>query len=331
MKTRVLIVIGISIIIGAVLLSGFSIQKDEQEYVLFCTHWMFSDRTTCDVLWNESNQDTPVMQSPMAEGEWEHLLSLPREDALKELQRVFHENGKFFMNVKITGLNESYVLGEKPTFTVVEAGYGIPCTHPKIVVSKEGSNKPHWEYDFVHSCPFFKDGHPILSYVNTPHNNRVMPPITTPGQYTIAASSSYDSSTSKQFTVLESDFVYDYNISYTKNENNTGYTSLHIDLNNGNYALDQNSRLTRDVLSSKELTELKQLVDENDLLRGMSSVSHNVDSACQTCINYEMRISLGDYDHFVQWQNDKDRLREKHVSVVMMLEDLLGYYKENEN
>ncbi|MCV0391957.1 MAG: hypothetical protein K5790_01540 [Nitrosopumilus sp.] len=323
MKIRFLIIVGISISVGVILLSSFSIQKDEQAYVLFCNHWIFSDRITCDVLWSESDRNTPVMKYDISEEPWENLLSHPREESLKELQKIFDENGKFFMDVKIIGLKDYYVLGEKLAFTVVEAGYGIPCTHPKIMVSRDGDDKPHWDYNFVHSCPFFKEGHPILSYVNVPHNNRVMPPITESGQYTITASSSYDSFTSRQFAVLESDFVYDYDISYTKSGNNTGYTSLNIDLNNGNYVLDQNSKLTRDVLFDEELEELKQLVDENDLLRGLSSVSHDRDPACKTCINYEMRISLGDYTHFVQWQNDKDRLREKHIFVIEMLEELL--------
>ncbi len=65
MKTRLLIIFGIFIFVGVILLSSFSIQKDDQEYVLFCTHWIFSDRTTCDVLWNESDK-TDSLKIPNA-------------------------------------------------------------------------------------------------------------------------------------------------------------------------------------------------------------------------------------------------------------------------
>lgn len=67
MKTRLLILIGISIFTGVILLSSFSIQKDDQGYVLFCTHWIFSDRITCDVLWNESDSDSPATKNSASE------------------------------------------------------------------------------------------------------------------------------------------------------------------------------------------------------------------------------------------------------------------------
>ena len=67
MKTRLLIIFVIFIFVGVILLSSFSIQKDDQEYVLFCTHWIFSDRITCDVLWNELDSDSPVMKNSASE------------------------------------------------------------------------------------------------------------------------------------------------------------------------------------------------------------------------------------------------------------------------
>jgi len=226
------------------------------------------------------------------------------------------------MDMTITGLEDSYEMGQMPRFTVVQAGFGIPCNEPHIIISKDGNEKPHWDDRFTHSCPFFKEGHPIFSYVKIPFNNRIIPPITESGQYTIAVSSSYDSSVSKQFTVMESDFVYDYTISYTKRGNSTGNTSLSIDLNDGNYSLAQNSELIQDVLFPDELQEIKQLIDENDLLRGHSSIHHEMDSTCRTCVNYNMLISLGDYTHYTQWQSGEDRLWENHVPVINALEKL---------
>lgn len=330
MKTRIKITIGaIAIFAGIILLSSFSIQKDDQSYVLFCNHWVFSGHKSCTVLWNESEQTTSTIIPAMSEKSWDHLLSIPREQALNELQQKFDKYEKFFMDVTITGLKDSYVIGEKPIFAVVQAGYGIPCIQPHVVVFKNGEDKPHWEYNFVHSCPFFRDGSPILSSMSVPHNNVILLPITEPGQYTITASSSYDSSASKQFVVYDSDFVYDYTISYSKQGNNTGNTLLTIDLNNGNYTLRHNSQSIQNKLSDDELNQLKKSIDENDLLRGYSSVSHDTDPTCSTCVNYKMSISLGDYTHFVQWQNDKDGIRQYHIAVIEILEKLLDNINKN--
>jgi hypothetical protein len=53
MKTRLLIILGMSILAGIILLSSFSIEKDNESYVLFCNHWAFSSYKTCTVLWHE--------------------------------------------------------------------------------------------------------------------------------------------------------------------------------------------------------------------------------------------------------------------------------------
>lgn len=323
MKTRLLIIIiGIAVFAAVFIPLNFSIEKDAQSYILLCNHWIFSTYMECTPLWNESESNISIMESDLSEESWDELLSLPREDALDKLQKIYDKTFQFFMDLTIIGLKDSYEIGEMPTFTVVQAGYGTPCNEPRIVISKIGDEKPHWDYRFVHSCPFFKDGYPILSYMKVPYNNRIIPPITEPGQYTVTTSSSYDSLTSKQFTVLESDFVYDYTISYTKHGNNTGNILLNIDLNDGNYTLTQNSESIQGVLFSEELNELKQLIDENDLLRGHSSIHHEINPTCRTCITYNMMISLGDYTHYTEWQSGVDRLWENHVPVIDALEKL---------
>lgn len=53
MKTRFLIIIGVIIVAGIIFLLSFSIEKDDESYVLFCNHWVFSDYKTCKVLWRE--------------------------------------------------------------------------------------------------------------------------------------------------------------------------------------------------------------------------------------------------------------------------------------
>ncbi len=53
MKTRFLIIIGVIIVVGMIFLLSFSIEKDDESYILLCNHWVSFDYKTCKVLWRE--------------------------------------------------------------------------------------------------------------------------------------------------------------------------------------------------------------------------------------------------------------------------------------
>lgn len=61
MKARLIIIIGISISAGILLLLSFSIEKDDEAYVLFCNHGVFSDYKTCKVLWGDQMPEQTQM------------------------------------------------------------------------------------------------------------------------------------------------------------------------------------------------------------------------------------------------------------------------------
>ncbi|MCV0409652.1 hypothetical protein [Nitrosopumilus sp.] len=54
MKTKFLIIICIAVFVAVMIPLNFSIVKDDQSYVLFCTHYVFSNSRTCTVLWHET-------------------------------------------------------------------------------------------------------------------------------------------------------------------------------------------------------------------------------------------------------------------------------------
>lgn len=260
---------------------------------------------------------------------WDRLLSLPRDDAREELQKMFDKNQKLFMDVKIEGIQDTYTIGEPLEFNIVEAGYGNPCTHPRTIISQEGKEKPHWEYWFVHSCPFFGENHPILKYMKVHSNYRKVPPITESGQYTITSYSRYNATDSKQFVVLPSDFVYDYTLSYTKRGNSTGNTSFEINLNNGTYTIAKNSDSVSGVLDSSELHKIKKLIDDSDVLRGYPNIQYEHNESCRYCIDYVMVISLGDYANSIEWQNDEPDLDDEYIPIVEKVEEIISTYGES--
>lgn len=265
----------------------------------------------------------------ISQSTWDRLLSLPRDDAREELQRMFDKEQKLFMDVKIVGIKDTYTIGEPLEFKVVEAGYSNPCTHPRITISQEGEELPHWKYWFVHSCPFFGDNYPVLNLMQIPHSHRKVPPITEPGQYTITAYSRYNSTDSKQFTVLPSDFVYDYTLTYTKRGNSTGNTSFEVNLNNGTYIITKNADSISDVLDSAELHKIRQLIENSEILRGYPNIEYEHDESCRYCIDYVMVISLGDYTNAIEWQNDEPDLDDEYVPIVEKVEEIISAYGES--
>lgn len=54
MKSRLWIIIGIIVFVAVMIPLNVSIYKDDQSYVLFCKHLVFSNSRTCTVLWHET-------------------------------------------------------------------------------------------------------------------------------------------------------------------------------------------------------------------------------------------------------------------------------------
>lgn len=325
MKTTHYIIIGVAIVFAIT----FFVLGPSQGHI---AQYFLTDEQFEDIILSNDNTDRystydesfTTESAPKSQESWDYLLSLPREQARDELQKRYDVNQNFFMDVTINGIQDVYTIGDPLQFTVVEAGYGIPCTAPHVIISQQGHAKPHWEYKFIHSCPHFRDGSPILHYMQVPHNNRIAPPITEHGEYIIQANSLYGSSISKKFTMLDSDYVYDYTLRYTKRGNSTGNTTLEINLNDGNFAIEKNAKILRNVLSSNELTHFKQLIDDGDLLRGHSNIHYESDPTCRACISYTLVISLGNYTHSAIWQSSSTDLWQNHIPIMTMVEKLVN-------
>lgn len=48
-----MVIITIIIFAGIMIPMNFSIEKDDESYILFCNHWIFSDHKECKTLWDD--------------------------------------------------------------------------------------------------------------------------------------------------------------------------------------------------------------------------------------------------------------------------------------
>ena len=95
-------------------------------------------------------------------------------DEKKEyIQIKYEEDGPVTtpsLNIRIKDFTRNLEYGERPTFTVIETGYAIPCTHPTLEVYylKQETGNEHTPDDLVYrdrimySCPFFDSFYPVL-------------------------------------------------------------------------------------------------------------------------------------------------------------------------
>jgi len=76
------------------------------------------------------------------------------------------------LNIRIKDFTRNLEYGERPTFTVIETGYAIPCTHPTLEVYylKQETGNEYTPDDLVYkdrimySCPFFDSFYPVLKF-----------------------------------------------------------------------------------------------------------------------------------------------------------------------
>ncbi|AJW70286.1 cupredoxin domain-containing protein [Nitrosopumilus adriaticus] len=76
------------------------------------------------------------------------------------------------LNIRIKDFTRNLDYGERPTFTVIETGYAIPCTHPTLEVYylKQETGNEHtlddlvYEDRIMYSCPFFDSFYPVLKF-----------------------------------------------------------------------------------------------------------------------------------------------------------------------
>ena len=220
MKTRLLIIVGISLVVVIVLLLSFWMEKDDEGYVLFCNQWVFSNYKACDVLWNESedslsipeSESGPIPDSESLQRQKQQQTKLRVQEvimtdfrgnehqikAINEYRNEF-EDGYFLEQFIFFTNNQNYEKDDLINFIFVEWGYlSEECTSPKVEVYL----RPYDNYDSIvkisewqksgedgcHSIDSDSEGYLIVNIRHIPGIFAPHESCTIPGEYRIVAS-----------------------------------------------------------------------------------------------------------------------------------------------
>lgn len=103
------------------------------------------------------------------------------------------------LNIRIKDFTRNLEFGERPTFTLIETGYAIPCTHPtlEVYLLKQEIGNDHtpddlvYEDKIVHSCPSFGSFYPVLKFWDET-DFKPFPVCEKEGRYLIVGDSGYE-------------------------------------------------------------------------------------------------------------------------------------------
>ncbi|QLH10825.1 hypothetical protein [Nitrosarchaeum sp. AC2] len=103
------------------------------------------------------------------------------------------------LNIRIKDFTRNLEFGERPTFTLIETGYAIPCTHPtlEVYLLKQEIGNDHtpddlvYEDKIVHSCPSFGSFYPVLKFWDET-DFKPFPVCEKEGRYLVVGDSGYE-------------------------------------------------------------------------------------------------------------------------------------------
>ena len=228
MKTRVLIIIGISLVVVIVLLSSFWMEKDNYGHVLFCNQWVFSNYKTCDALWNESEDSLSKVEPEPEPGPMPESDSLQRQKqqqaklhvqetiiidyrgnehqikAIDEYRDEF-ESGYFLEQFIFFPNDQNYEKDDLINFVLVEWGYqSEECTSPEVEVylrpyeNYESIEKiSEWQKHDEEECITIdsdSDGYLIMNAWHMPGIFEPYETCSIPGEYRVVVSNLKDES-----------------------------------------------------------------------------------------------------------------------------------------
>ncbi len=215
-----------------------------------------------------------------------------------------------FTVVSIIGAKETYELGETMPFAVQKSGYGNPCHDQGVVVFDDDTKTRIATGFYLEMCnddPEKEIMEPFDYLI--PYNYDIFPklaPITKPGNYVMVAGADESAKSKHRFTVLDSDFVYDYKVVYKMQKGSQDSTQMMtIDLNSGMTTMERpDGATTESYLDTDTLLRLDSEITENDLVADPWT-SHSLGEGCETCNFGIMQIYVGDtLVHFLLFDDE---------------------------
>ena len=204
-----------------------------------------------------------------------------------------------FTVVSVIGVKDNYALGEPMPFFVQKSGYGNPCHDQGVVVFNEDTQTRVATSFYLEACNFEQEGavSEPYSYL-VPYNQDIfakLAPIMKPGNYILIAGADDDSKYKKRFTVSDSDYVHDYNVTYELQKDSKENTqSMTTDLNSGKITVrDTEGTIRESSIDQDTLHRINAEIIENGLAVNPWS-SYKLGDDCDTCDFGIMKVMIDD-------------------------------------
>ena len=215
-----------------------------------------------------------------------------------------------FTVIAIIGINEQYQLGQSMPFFIQKSGYGNPCYDQGVMIFDKTIKENIGVNFYFGLCDPEKKEMESFDYM-IPYNTDGFPklkPITTPGEYVmVAATSDISNKVKQEFSVVDSDFVYDYYIEYTLHKGSPDNTkTIKIDLNSGDITIQNDDGTTYNaLLDSDTLDRLILEIQKNDIATNpLNSMWYG--QLCDTCNFGHIKLLIGDtLVNQILWDDNK--------------------------
>ena len=228
----------------------------------------------------------------------EQISQLSHDEVIQLIQEWNNIGGNSpFTVVSTIGVKDNYHLGEPMPFSVQKSGFGNPCHDQGVVIFNEDTQTRISTGFYLEQCNFEQEDE-ITEPFNylVPYNQDIfakLVPIMEPGNYVLVAGADDTSKYKKRFTVSDSDYVHDYNITYELQKGSKENTkSMTINLNSGKITIsDIEGRIQESSVDRDTLHRINADIIENGLIVNPWT-SHRIGDDCDTCNFGTMKIMI---------------------------------------
>ena len=249
----------------------------------------------------EKNDDIPyqaILDKETAPLNSEQISLLSHDQTIQVIKEWNKIGGNSpFTVVSTIGVKDNYSLGEPMPLFVQKSGFGNPCHDQGVVIFNEDTQTRISTGFYLEQCNFEQEDEKVepFNYL-VPYNQDIfakLAPIMEPGNYVLVAGADDTSKYKKRFTVSDSDYVHDYNITYELQKGSKENTkSMTINLNSGKITIsDIEGRIQESSTDQDTLHRINAEIIENGLIVNPWT-SHRIGDDCDTCNFGTMKIMI---------------------------------------
>ena len=204
-----------------------------------------------------------------------------------------------FTVMSTIGVKDDYALGESMPFFIQKSGYGNPCHDQGVMIFNEFTQTRVATGFYLEMCNSEDEKVTVPFNYVVPYNQGIfvkLAPIMEPGNYVMVTGTNDENSKhKKRFTVSDSSYIHDYNITYDLYKDSKDNTqSMKIDLNSGKIIIkDTNGIVRESSINQDTLHRINAEIIENGLTVNPWN-NHKIGDDCDTCSFGIIKIMIDD-------------------------------------